>query len=134
MAVKRVMLLRQKACCYPNIEAKKQTPKPVELALRALASQKEPLKPLLEGDAKYSKFVRRVLARILAYSADLIPAVTENPQNIDDETVNNVNEAVDNTSKPVTTNIDARTTNIYNQEQSNEEINEAKNLNIKIYK
>ena len=25
-----------------------------------------------------------LMARILAYSADLIPAVTENPQNIDD--------------------------------------------------
>ena len=57
---------------------------PVELALKALAAQQEPLKPLLEGENKYSNFARRVLARILAYSASLIPSVTETPQDIDD--------------------------------------------------
>ena len=42
------------------------------------------MKPLLEGENKYSNFARRVLARILAYSASLVPNVTENPQDIDD--------------------------------------------------
>ena len=69
----------------PNYaQATKLTPKPVELALKALATQQEPLKPLLEGKNKYSNFARRVLARILAYSASLVPNVTENPQDIDD--------------------------------------------------
>jgi hypothetical protein len=49
--------------------------------------------------------------------------VNETMNNVN-ETVNNVNETIDNTSKPVTTNIDARTTNNYNQDQINKEMNE----------
>ena len=70
---------------FPNYaEVTKRIPLPAELALKAIASQEEPLKPLIKSKCVFSKFSRRVLARILAYAADLIPDVTENPQDIDD--------------------------------------------------
>ena len=52
-----------------------------ELALRG---EKEGLKVLLEGDDTLSEFAWRVLARILTYSASLVPDVTNSPQDIDD--------------------------------------------------
>ena len=42
------------------------------------------MRALLEGDDKLSQFAWRVLARILTYSASLIPDVTRTPQDIDD--------------------------------------------------
>ena len=83
---KLVLQIEKSAVASPPnyAQATKLTPKPVELALKALAAQQEPLKPLLEGKNKYSNFARRVLAKILAYSASLIPSVTETPQDIDD--------------------------------------------------
>lgn len=52
-----------------------------ELTLRG---EKEGLKVLLEGDDTLSVFAWRVLARILTYSASLIPEVTLSAQDIDD--------------------------------------------------
>jgi len=42
------------------------------------------LSALLEGDDLLSQFAWRVLARILTYSASLVPEVTRSPQDIDD--------------------------------------------------
>ncbi len=54
---------------------------PPELVLRG---EKEGLAVLLEGDDNLSQFAWRVLARILTYSAGLLPEVTHSPQDIDD--------------------------------------------------
>ena len=55
------------------------------------ARNQDPLAMLIDGsldkddtEAAQTRFVRRVLGKILAYAADLIPEVTNNPQPIDD--------------------------------------------------
>ena len=53
-------------------------------AAEATAQRAEPLDMILAGDDIYAHFCRRVLGRVLAYAASLIPAVTSNPQDIDD--------------------------------------------------
>lgn len=52
-----------------------------ELAARA---EREGLGVLLEDDGPLGEFAWRVLARILTYSASLVPEVTSSPQDIDD--------------------------------------------------
>ncbi len=59
-------------------DRRKQVP---ELAQRA---EQEGISELLVGDDKLSEFAWRVLARILTYSASLVPEVTHSPQDIDD--------------------------------------------------
>ena len=58
-------------------------------AIAAAATQQRGGEPLLdliakEGDASHWQFTRSVLGHILAYAADLIPEVTNSPQDIDD--------------------------------------------------
>lgn len=57
-------------------------------AADALARNDEPLGDLVvstdEDDAAHTAFCRAVLGRVLAYAADLIPDVTQSPQDIDD--------------------------------------------------
>ena len=59
-------------------------PRERELPELALRAEKQGLNALLEGDDKLSTFAWRVLARILTYSAGLVPDVTHSPQDIDD--------------------------------------------------
>jgi len=53
-------------------------------AADAAAHRGEPLDAILAGDDRCARFSRRVLARVLAYAASLIPEVTKTPQDIDD--------------------------------------------------
>ena len=53
-------------------------------AADALASQDEPLLPLLNDQTELGQFSRAVLAKILCYAASLIPQITSSPQDIDD--------------------------------------------------
>lgn len=55
-----------------------------ELPEIAVRGEKEGIKSLISGDDKLSTFAWRVLARILTYSASLVPDVTVSPQDIDD--------------------------------------------------
>ena len=58
-----------------------------DAALRAAeagATRGEPLHEIIDGDDACAHFCRRVLARVLAYAASLVPDVTVSPQNIDD--------------------------------------------------
>jgi 3-hydroxyacyl-CoA dehydrogenase len=57
---------------------KKQLP---EISIKG---EKDGVNALLKGDDKLSIFAWRVLARILTYSASLVPEVTQSPQDIDD--------------------------------------------------
>ena len=59
-------------------------PKAAENAAEATALRKEPLDAILVGNDAYANFSRRVLARVLAYAASLIPDITSTPQDIDD--------------------------------------------------
>ncbi len=59
-------------------------PRMEELPELAVRAEKEGLGMLLEGEDKLSKFAWNVLARILTYSASLLPDVTHSPQDIDD--------------------------------------------------
>lgn len=59
-------------------------PRVRELPALALRTEREGFTALIEGDDKLSQFAWRVLARILTYSASLIPDVTHSPQDIDD--------------------------------------------------
>ena len=53
-------------------------------AADALASQDEPLLPLLNDQTELGQFSRAVLAKIFCYAASLIPQITTSPQDIDD--------------------------------------------------
>ena len=53
-------------------------------AADAAATRREPLLELLEGNDSCARFSRRVLGRVLAYAASLVPDVTSSPQDIDD--------------------------------------------------
>ncbi len=59
-------------------------PKVAANAAEATAKRREPLDAILTGNDACSKFSCRVLARVLAYAANLIPDVTTTPQDIDD--------------------------------------------------
>jgi 3-hydroxyacyl-CoA dehydrogenase len=68
----------------PLEPAKTSLPASAIKAAEAMAKRGEPLDMILAGDDIYAQFCRRVLGRVLAYAASLIPAVTNNPQDIDD--------------------------------------------------
>ena len=53
-------------------------------AADAAANRREPLLELLDGNDSCARFSRRVLGRVLAYAASLVPDVTSSPQDIDD--------------------------------------------------
>ena len=53
-------------------------------AADAAATRREPLLELLDGNDSCARFSRRVLGRVLAYAASLVPEVTRSPQDIDD--------------------------------------------------
>ena len=53
-------------------------------AADAAATRREPLLELLDGNDSCARFSRRVLGRVLAYAASLVPDVTRSPQDIDD--------------------------------------------------
>ena len=53
-------------------------------AADAAATRREPLLELLDGNDSCARFSRRVLGRVLAYAASLVPDVTSSPQDIDD--------------------------------------------------
>jgi len=59
-------------------------PRKRELPEVAVRGEKEGLSTLIEGDDPLSMFAWRALARILTYSASLVPDVTRSPQDIDD--------------------------------------------------
>ncbi|MCB1385705.1 MAG: 3-hydroxyacyl-CoA dehydrogenase [Nitratireductor sp.] len=59
-------------------------PRRKELPELASAGERDGLRPLLEGEGRLAEFAWRVLARILTYSASLVPEVTDTPQDIDD--------------------------------------------------
>jgi 3-hydroxyacyl-CoA dehydrogenase len=50
----------------------------------AAAGEREGLKALVDWPDKYGDFARRVLARVLAYAASLVPEVTDDPEAIDE--------------------------------------------------
>ena len=68
----------------PVKPAKTTLPTSAIKAAEATAKRGEPLDMILAGDDAYARFCRRVLGRVLAYAASLIPDVTSNPQDIDD--------------------------------------------------
>ena len=53
-------------------------------AADAAASRGEPLLEIINGNDDCARFCRRVLGRVLAYAASLVPEVTSSPQDIDD--------------------------------------------------
>ena len=59
-------------------------PAAAEAAAVALAEQREPLLPLVQGNNNEAQFSRNVLGRVLGYAASLLGDVTDSPQNIDD--------------------------------------------------
>ena len=63
-----------------------ELPAKAQAAADAIALGGEPLNVLIEdgGEIGQTVFCRNVLAKVLAYAADLIPSVTESPQDIDD--------------------------------------------------
>ncbi len=64
--------------------AAKTLPQAALSAASATAKREEPLDAILAGDDACARFSRHVLARVLAYAANLIPDVTSSPQDIDD--------------------------------------------------
>ncbi|MEM7215654.1 MAG: 3-hydroxyacyl-CoA dehydrogenase NAD-binding domain-containing protein [Pseudomonadota bacterium] len=67
-----------------DIQTNSWRPRNRELPELAQRGEKEGIKALIEGDDRLSTFAWRVLARILTYSASLVPDVTHSPQDIDD--------------------------------------------------
>ena len=53
-------------------------------AADAAATRREPLLEIIDGNDDCARFSRRVLGRVLAYAASLVPNVTTSPQDIDD--------------------------------------------------
>ena len=53
-------------------------------AAEASATRGEPLHEIIDGNDDCARFCRRVLGRVLAYAASLVPDVTDSPQDIDD--------------------------------------------------
>ncbi len=62
----------------------KSLPDAAMRAAEASATRGEPLHEIIDGNDECARFCRRVLGRILAYAASLVPDVTESPQDIDD--------------------------------------------------
>lgn len=71
---------------YPINERRPYIPNISTRALQAeqLGLENGGLTSLLQGDDPEARFAWRVLARVLIYSAQLIPSVTNSPQDIDD--------------------------------------------------
>ncbi len=67
-----------------DLQSESWRPRVRELPELAQRGEKGGINVLIEGDDKLSIFAWRVLARILTYSASLIPDVTHSPQDIDD--------------------------------------------------
>ena len=67
-----------------DLQAGDWRPRERELPELSVRGEKEGINVLIEGDDKLSTFAWRVLARILTYSASLVPDVTHSPQDIDD--------------------------------------------------
>lgn len=67
-----------------DLQSESWRPRNRELPKLAQRGEKEGVTALIEGDDKLSTFAWRVLARILTYSASLVPDVTHSPQDIDD--------------------------------------------------
>lgn len=67
-----------------DLQSESWRPRVRELPELAQRGEKGGIKVLIEGDDKLSTFAWRVLARILTYSAMLVPDVTKSPQDIDD--------------------------------------------------
>ncbi|MEM9278110.1 MAG: 3-hydroxyacyl-CoA dehydrogenase NAD-binding domain-containing protein [Pseudomonadota bacterium] len=67
-----------------DLQTSEWRPRDRELPELAQRGEKEGITVLLDGDDKLSTFAWRVLARILTYSASLVPDVTHSPQDIDD--------------------------------------------------
>jgi len=67
-----------------DLETNDWRPRVRELPELAQAGEKGGINVLIESDDKLSTFAWRVLARILTYSASLVPDVTHSPQDIDD--------------------------------------------------
>ncbi len=67
-----------------DLQSEDWRPRMREVPELAQKGEREGISVLLEGDDKLSTFAWRVLARILTYSASLIPDVTHSPQDIDD--------------------------------------------------
>ena len=59
-------------------------PDAAQQAATAATTRGEPLDAILDGNDDCTRFARRVLGRVLAYAAHLIPHVTQTPQDIDD--------------------------------------------------
>src|SRR6056300_1174282 len=62
----------------------KSLPDAAMRAAEASATRGEPLHEIIDSNDECARFCRRVLGRILAYAASLVPDVTESPQDIDD--------------------------------------------------
>ncbi len=67
-----------------DLQSESWRPRVRELPELAQRGEKGGINVLIEGDDKLSIFAWRVLARILTYSASLVPDVTHSPQDIDD--------------------------------------------------
>ena len=67
-----------------DLQLENWRPRARELPELAQRGEKGGINVLIEGDDKLSNFAWRVLARILTYSASLVPDVTHSPQDIDD--------------------------------------------------
>ena len=67
-----------------DLQSESFRPRVRELPDLAKRGEKGGINVLIDGDDKLSTFAWRVLARILTYSASLVPDVTKSPQDIDD--------------------------------------------------
>jgi len=65
----------------PRVEV---LPEKAATAAKNQAAGREVLTELIAGSGPETAFCRRMLGRVFAYAADLIPAVTHSPQDIDD--------------------------------------------------
>ncbi len=67
-----------------DLESGQWRPRDRNIPAIALPGEREGLAQLVQSDDRLSKFCWRVLARILTYSANLLPSITISPQDIDD--------------------------------------------------
>ncbi|MGB7287368.1 MAG: 3-hydroxyacyl-CoA dehydrogenase NAD-binding domain-containing protein, partial [Salaquimonas sp.] len=67
-----------------DLKSGKWRPRSNTLPEISIQGEKDGVNALIKGEDILSKFAWRVLARILTYSASLIPEVTQTPQDIDD--------------------------------------------------
>ncbi|HCV88733.1 MAG TPA: 3-hydroxyacyl-CoA dehydrogenase, partial [Alphaproteobacteria bacterium] len=72
------------AALLPPRARDKTLPDAAIRAADATATRGEPLHEIISGNDDCARFCRRVLGRVLAYAASLVPEVTVSPQDIDD--------------------------------------------------